>query len=72
MKDSAMNMNSNKTFPIASTESGKTKRAKLTGEFRPPLKGEWYLSGAIPEAYKAPNDLSTAYHIVVLVDRLTQ
>lgn len=39
----------------------------LTGEFRSPLAGEWYLSGAIPEAYQAPNDLndlSTAYHIL--------
>lgn len=24
-----------------------------TGEKRPPKEGEWYLSGAIPEAYKA-------------------
>ena len=29
--------------------------------------GEWYLSGAIPEAYKAPNDLSTPFHILRLV-----
>lgn len=35
-----------------------------TGEFRAPRKGEWYLSGAIPEAYRAPNDLSTPYHIL--------
>jgi len=31
---------------------------------RPPLKGEWYVSGAIPMAYKAPNDLSTSFIIV--------
>ena len=31
---------------------------------RPPRKGEWYLSGAIPEAYLASSDLSTPYHIV--------
>ena len=36
----------------------------VKGEFRPPRKGEWYLSGAIPAAYKAPNDLTTAYRIV--------
>lgn len=34
-------------------------RAVWTGEKRPPRKGEWYLSGAIIEAYRAPNDLPT-------------
>lgn len=32
--------------------------------FRKPLKGEYYLSGAIPEAYLAPNNLTTEYIIV--------
>ena len=36
-------------------------------EFRCPKKGEWYLSGAIPGAYKAPNDLSQEYWIATLV-----
>ena len=47
-------------------------RAIATGDFRPPKKGEWYLSGAIPAAYRAPNDLSTAFHImrVVKVERI--
>jgi len=36
-------------------------------EFRCPKKGEWYLSGAIPGAYKAPNDLGTEYWIATLV-----
>jgi hypothetical protein len=31
---------------------------------RAPMKGEWYLSGAIIEAYQAPNDLTTEYTIV--------
>lgn len=31
---------------------------------RPPRKGEYYLSGAVPFAYIAPNDLSTPYLIV--------
>lgn len=46
-------------------------RARATGEFRAPKKGEWYLSGAIITAYQAPNDLSTSYHIaeIVLVER---
>lgn len=42
-------------------------RATPTGEKRPPRKGEWYLSGAIIAAYRAPNDLSTAFHIARLV-----
>lgn len=36
-------------------------------EFRCPKRGEWFISGAIPQAYKAPNDLSTPYHIAKLV-----
>jgi hypothetical protein len=32
-------------------------RAVRTGEFRPPNAGEWYLSGALVDAYCAPNDL---------------
>jgi hypothetical protein len=35
---------------------------------RPPRKGEYYLSGAIPAAYIAPNDLTTAYLIVEPVE----
>lgn len=36
-----------------------------TGERRPPKKGEWYISGAIPKAYKAPNDL-THNHVIAV------
>ena len=28
-----------------------------------PRKGQWYLSGAVPCAYLAPNDLSTTFTI---------
>lgn len=42
-------------------------KAKPTGEFRCPKKGEWYLSGAIVTAYKAFNDLTTPFHITKLV-----
>jgi len=45
--------------------------AILTGEKRSPKKGEWYLSGATPEAYKAPNDLTAEYHILRLVKTRT-
>ena len=41
--------------------------ARRTGNYREPKAGEWYLSGAIVEAYRAPNDLSTPYHIARLV-----
>jgi len=34
-----------------------------TGEYRPPKKGEYYISGAIPEVYQAPNDLSQDHTI---------
>ena len=47
-------------------------KAIYSGEKRPPRKGEWYLSGAIPEAYRAPNDLDTPYHIARLVKVRTE
>jgi len=42
-------------------------RAVKTGEKRTPRQGEWYLSGAIPNAYIAHNDLTIVYHILRLV-----
>ena len=42
-------------------------RAIPTGEKRAPKKGEWYLSGAVVEGYRAANDLTTEYHIAKLV-----
>lgn len=36
----------------------------MTGEFRQPCEGEWYLSGAVPEAYKALAPLDTSYWIL--------
>jgi hypothetical protein len=36
----------------------------MTGEKRAPKRGEFYLSGAIPEVYRAPNDLTTPYYIM--------
>ena len=35
-----------------------------TGEKRPPKKGEFYLSGAIPQVYMALGDLGYSYHIM--------
>lgn len=40
--------------------------ASRTGKKRPPKKGEWYISGATPEAYRAPNDLTDSFYIVEL------
>lgn len=62
-----------KTFPVVDRprEAGPDYRiryrAKPTGEYRPPKADEWYLSGAIVEAYRAPNDLSPPYFIARIV-----
>ncbi len=47
--------------------TAKNLRARYTGEKRSPQKGEWYISGAIPEAYEAKNDLTNVYHIAEIV-----
>jgi hypothetical protein len=52
-------------FPHSLSKKG--FKGKLTGEFRPPKKGEWYLSGAIKECYLAPNDLLSPFNIIELV-----
>lgn len=53
----------------ASLGDRKDIRAKWNGEFRSPKKGEFYLSGAIVEAYDAKNDLPTQrFHIAELVN----
>jgi hypothetical protein len=41
--------------------------AVYAGSYRKPKKGEWYLSGAIVEAYRAEADLDTEYLIAKLV-----
>ena len=60
-------------FPIAEGETlpaGNTRantRARATGEYRRPRSGEWFLSGAIMEAYRAHADMSEERHIARLV-----
>ncbi|MHA1285911.1 MAG: hypothetical protein ACTSPB_00780 [Candidatus Thorarchaeota archaeon] len=44
----------------------------MTNEFRPPKKGEFYVSGAIPEVYEVPNDLSTSFYIIKLIHVSTE
>lgn len=39
---------------------------KITGEFREPKAGEWYLSGAIPECYRMSHDSGMKFHIIKL------
>jgi hypothetical protein len=50
-----------------SRKDGRYARAVRTSEFRAPKKGEWYLSGAKPLAYRAPNDLGDSFRIMALV-----
>lgn len=66
-------------FPISPTEDYalryrmERRLARFTGEVRPPRSGEWFLSGAIVEAYYAPNDLTSSYPIAEIVtDRRTR
>lgn len=55
------------TLPGLSKEENRNLRARYAGEYRAPKKGEWFLSGAIVEAYRASVDMNTAYHIAELV-----
>jgi len=48
-------------------KSGNRKMFQWQGEKRKPLEGEYYLSGAIVEAYKAFSDLSSEFLIAVPV-----
>jgi hypothetical protein len=48
-------------------KDGKYVAAIRTDDFRAPRKNEWYLSGARPVAYRAPNDLGIRFRIMRLV-----
>jgi hypothetical protein len=50
-----------KLYPLAQAQHG--YRVKWTGKMGKPKKGEWYLSGAIIEGYRANNDLTVEYPI---------
>jgi len=71
MNDKFFRLASRFSNPNISLSQQKDLRGKLTGEFRAPKKGEWYLSGAIPECYQAPNDLSIKFNIVKIVTTKT-
>jgi hypothetical protein len=58
------------TYPngeVGMFHESRNYRFRRTGEMRAPKKGEWYLSGAIPTAYRAPNDLKDTYYILTKV-----
>ena len=45
------------------------KKARWDGQpMRCPKKGEYFISGAIPTAYRAANDLTTPYYIATIVE----
>jgi len=46
--------------------------AVRTGEKRPPKAGEWYISGAIPEAYRQPHDGTSPQIIARLIKYRTE
>jgi len=56
-----------KTYPILDRHPEGVSYAVRSGEFRAPRKGEFYISGAIPAAYRAPNDLTMKFQIARLV-----
>lgn len=51
------------SYPLGDSVMGRRVYCER-GEFRPPMAGEYYLSGAIVEVWRAPNDLSQAFRIV--------
>ncbi len=56
----------NALYPLAFPQSLGTM-AIWTGDTREPRKDEWFLSGAVIEAYQAINDMTTVYPIAKLV-----
>lgn len=53
--------------PIVGASEQRNYRARYAGEFRAPKKDEWFISGAIPQAYRAYNDMTTPYYIARIV-----
>ena len=58
----------NQLYPLAWSHPHDI-RAKATGEFRAPMAGEWFLSGAVVQAYRAAHDFTPndRFHIARLV-----
>jgi hypothetical protein len=62
-----MGVNKRDFYPAEGYQYSSNEKAKWTGEFRPPRQGEYFLSGAIIQAYKAHKDMTTPYHIAKIV-----
>lgn len=63
-----------KDYPIHPSEGTPQQRREMraikTGEFRKPKLGEWYLSGAIVEAYQQPTAQNVGeFHIAILIHK---
>lgn len=76
MSDNSEKLQRNKVYPCADQPRGHMRRhvgAVWSGERRPPKAGEWYLSGALIEAFRARNDLIPSYPIAKIhkVKRIT-
>lgn len=75
MNTTSEKLQRNKAYPLADYHPlafrNPNIKAVWTGEKRAPKAGEWYLSGAIIEAYQAKNDLTTPYHIAKIVEVTT-
>jgi hypothetical protein len=54
-------------YPGVRFKSQKDLRAIKADKHCTPKKGQWFLSGAIPQAYLAQNDLSIKYHLAKIV-----
>jgi len=57
-----------KFYRVVDGKHDRNVTARKSAEFRPPRQGEYYLSGARPVAYMAPNDLETSFRIMELVE----
>ncbi len=68
MAESKAHWLAGRLFPISPFGKYRDCRARATGEYRKPRKGEWFLSGAIVEGYQAVSDMASAYYIAELVE----
>ena len=60
-------LNTRDLYPIGEHHTLKSRAAIWTGERRRPKRGEWYLSGAIIEAYQTPSDMPDEHPIAKIV-----
>ena len=69
METEKKSISKNSLFYISKTFGGRSgdgyRHVRATGEFRTPKKGEWFISGAIPEGYLAVQDMKDSYFIGV-------